>query len=514
MSITSYPFIAFVLLLLLCYYLIFAKRGQWVCLLAASLLFYAFSGPKNLAFLLLTALTCYLGGRKLYTYEQTYAVFRKDKSHSREERTAKKEQIQKKKRVVLTSVLVLNFGILALVKCWGVAYHGLLLPLGISFYTFQSVSYLIDCYNGKYPPERNFLKYLLFVSFFPQLIQGPIGRFDQLSSQLTAQRKFDLENFKRSLLLTSFGILKKYAIANILSGPISVLLDDHAAELPGSAVVFAILMYSAQQYADFSGGIDIVTGVAGMFGVQLAPNFRQPYFSVSLADFWRRWHISLGAWMRDYVFYPFALLKPIRNLGKKISKKWGKHLGVVLPASIANILVFFLVGIWHGAEMHYVLWGLYNGIVIALSDILSPVFHRWNEVLRINEKSFGMKVFRILRTFLIVNIGWYFDRIYDFQTGMSCFGKTVSAFHLGALPAILSEFLADSMDARKLFIVAAGLVIVFWVSLQRERGRNVYADLQTWPIVPRWCAYYSMILLIQFACDYVNSSAAFMYAYF
>ena len=514
MSITSYPFIAFVLLLLLCYYLIFAKRGQWVCLLAASLLFYALAGPKNLVFLLLTALTCYLGGRKLYTYEQVYAAFRKDKSHSREERTAKKKQIQDKKRIVLIAVLVLNFGILALIKYWGVAYKGLLLPLGISFYTFQSVGYLIDCYNGKYPPEQNFLKYLLFVSFFPQLIQGPIGRFDQLSTQLTAQRKFDLENFKRSLLLTSFGILKKYAIANILSGPISVLLDDHAAEIPGSAVVFVILMYSAQQYADFSGGIDIVTGVAGMFGVQLAPNFRQPYFSVSLADFWRRWHISLGAWMRDYVFYPFALLKPIRNMGKRISKKWGKHLGVVLPASVANILVFFLVGIWHGAELHYILWGLYNGIVIALSDILSPVFHKWNETLHLNEKSSGMKLFRILRTFLIVNIGWYFDRIYDFHTCASCFGKTVTAFHIGALPATLSQYLSESMDVRKVIIVIAGLTIVFFVSLQRERGRNVYADLQTWPIVPRWCAYYVVILLIQFACDYVNSSAAFMYAYF
>ena len=128
-------------------------------------------------------------------------------------------------------------------------------------------------------------------------------------------------------------------------------------------------MYSFQQYADFSGGIDIVTGAAQLFGIELAPNFRQPYFSISLGDFWRRWHISLGSWMRDYVFYPFALLKPVQKLGKKISKRFGKHLGVVLPASIANILVFFLVGIWHGPEVHYILWGLYNGIVIALSDI-------------------------------------------------------------------------------------------------------------------------------------------------
>ena len=140
-------------------------------------------------------------------------------------------------------------------------------------------------------------------------------------------------------------------------------------DIPGSVVVFGILLYSAQQYGDFSGGIDMVEAASSLFGVGMAENFRRPYFSVSLADFWRRWHITLGTWMRDYVFFPFALTKPMQRLGKWASERLGEHLGRTLPACVANILVFLIVGLWHGAEPHYVAWGLYNGVVIALADL-------------------------------------------------------------------------------------------------------------------------------------------------
>ena len=146
----------------------------------------------------------------------------------------------------------------------------------------------------------------------------------------------------------------------------------------------------------------MVLGVAKLFGLDMAPNFRQPYFSTSLANFWQRWHISLGQWMRDYVFYPFALTKGIQKISKWCGEKLGKHFAKSIPACLANILVFTLVGIWHGPELHFLVWGLYNALIIALSDLLEPVFKKLNVLLHINEKGKGMHIFRIIRTFIIV----------------------------------------------------------------------------------------------------------------
>ena len=558
MSITSWGFVLFLSITLLLYYTVFAGGRQWICLLLASIVFYMFSGPKNLVFLLTTALTCWLGALWM---EKRECRFKEQKKHLKESlnenpkenpkenmknpelltnpgeadrpetenRAEAKAQLkaqikeakalmQKDKLRIAVLVLLINFGLLALVKYWGVAYRGWLLPLGMSFYTFQSIGYLLDVYNGKVQAERNFVRYFLFISFFPQLIQGPIGRYDQLEPQLTADHHPSWEAFKRAALLILFGLIKKYAIANILSPAIAALLDDHIQEIPGSAVVFAVLMYSFQQYADFSGGIDMVTGAAMMFGISLAPNFRQPYFAVSLGDFWRRWHISLGAWMRDYVFYPFALLKPVQRLGKFISKRCGKHLGVVLPASIANILVFFLVGIWHGLEGHYVLWGLYNGIVIAASDICSPWFRRLGERLHMQGDSKGMQVFRVIRTFLIVNIGWYFDRIYQLGDCLHAFCVTLTPglFRMEDFPETVESLLLQSgiLTGARILLAVLGIVVLTITDWMHEKGRTVYDGIAARPRIIRWCVFWAILVFVQLAMDYSNASSAFLYANF
>ncbi len=521
MSITSWSFALFLAIVLLAYYTVLAGRRQWICLLVASVSFYLFAGPKNLVYLMLTALTCWLGGRCLHGLETDGTERIRALSSSgagREERKALKRQVLLRKRWVLWIVLAINFGILALVKYWGVAYRGWLLPLGISFYTFQSVGYLLDCYNGKIQPERSFLRYFLFISFFPQLIQGPIARYEALSPQLQAQHRFSFEGCKRSLLIIGLGLVKKYAVANVLAPCIAALLDDHIGTIPGSAVMAGILMYSFQQYADFSGGIDMVTGYAGLFGIELALNFRQPYLAVSLGDFWRRWHISLGAWMRDYVFYPFALLKPVQRLGKRISKRFGKHLGVVLPASIANLLVFFLVGLWHGAQLHYIVWGVYNGLVIALSDICAPAFQKLGTVLHVRTDTKGGRVLCIVRTFIIVNIGWYFDRI-------ERFGDCLHALYASVVPGLirfsdlgrtLQAVLMDTnvISGKGILLAAAGILIMAIVDVLHERKRTLYDILAAYPRAVRWSVFYAGMVLIQLAVDFSNASSAFLYAGF
>ncbi|MBE5823464.1 MAG: MBOAT family protein [Butyrivibrio sp.] len=521
MDFLSLGYIAFTAAALVLYYRL-PRAHQWKVLLAANLLFYLLVGRWNIAFILVTAFSVWYAAILLDRLSEQFKAAKKT-AESREEKKVLKSRFQNKKRFVLFLALVLNFGILAFMKyfrvmgSWG---QGLLVPLGISFYTFQAVGYLVDVHGEKYEAEKRFPRFLLFVSFFPQLVQGPINRYGKMGPQFEKEHSWSAERAKRAVILILFGLMKKYAVANMLTDSIARIFDSPADTIPGSLVVCGILLYSVQQYADFSGGIDIVLGVAQLFDLEMMPNFRQPYFAVSLGDFWRRWHISLGAWMRDYVFYPFALLKPMQNFGKWCSKHLGKHFGRVLPAGIANILVFFLVGVWHGAYMHYVWWGLYNGIVIALSDILEPTFGKVSELLHLPLKSRGMHIFRVIRTFVIVNIGWYFDRIEDMGQCLACFGRTVSAFKPGEFLYSFSNVCLNPELVKPMYVLGGmvialvGTVVIFAVSLWKELHpeEDIHERYGNKALTGLSWVFLSMMVLVSFV--FTTTTGGFLYANF
>ena len=174
--------------------------------------------------------------------------------------------------------------------------------------------------------------------------------------------------------------------------------------------IAGVLAYTVQLYGDFSGGMDVVIGIASMFGIELDENFKQPFFARSITDFWHRWHITLGTWMKDYVFYPVSLSKWMGRFGKMAKKRFGKTIGRALPICLANLIVFLVVGIWHGAAWKYIVYGMYNGVIIAVSGLLAKPYREWKKKLHISDKSRGWICFQILRTFLLVNISWFFDR--------------------------------------------------------------------------------------------------------
>ena len=276
----------------------------------------------------------------------------------------------------------------------------------------------------------------------------------------------------------------------------------------GAMAVVGVLAYSVQQYCDFSGGIDLVAGIAELFGIRLAENFRRPYFAVSLGDFWRRWHISLGAWMRDYVFYPFALCKPVARLSKAAKGRFGAAFARALPAALGNILVFTLVGVWHGATSNYILWGLYNGVILALTALLEPRVKRMNERCPRLTGSRGFHVFRVLRTFIIVNIGWFFDRCATAGDAVRMMGsilttpclEQVSLVNLGLSP----------LDAR---ILAAGVLLLFIVSLLGESGRDVRGWLAARALPIRWAVMIgaAVVILLTGVWGSGFSEASFIY---
>lgn len=438
MSFLTLRFILFLGITACIYYLLPAKKYQWVVLLAASYVFYAFTGIQYAAYILITTLTSYLAACKIDDINIACRSALKENKQiwDKDQKRAHKQKCTRITRRIMILTLVFNFGILFVLKYAGAfaetmgnrfgfstATLRVILPLGISFYTFQAMGYVVDVFRGEISAERNFGKLALFVSFFPQLLQGPISRYSQLAEQLYAEHHADFTRIKHSLELALWGLFKKLVIAD--RAVIAIQTVTGAPDsFSGTTLGFTVVLYALQLYADFSGGIDIARAAAQLLGIDMIQNFRQPYFATTLTDYWNRWHISLGAWMKNYVFYPIALSKAANNVTKSIKQsrfgasKVGAHVAVVLPGTIASLIVFLIVGIWHGAGWRYIIYGLWNGGVIMLSILLKPCFEKLNQLLHINTGSMEHHVFQVLRTFLLVCIGNITDLA---NNGVECF---------------------------------------------------------------------------------------------
>ena len=390
-----------------------------------------------------------------------------------------------------------------------------MLPLGISFYTFQSMGYLLDVYWGKCKAEKNPLRFALFVSFFPQILQGPIGRFDRLAVQLYQEHRFDLQRMQYALQLILWGFFKKLVLADRAAVVVNQVFLNYT-QYSGVLNLVAVLMYSVQLYMDFSGGMDVVMGVASLFGIELDQNFKRPYFAVSITDFWHRWHITLGTWMKDYIFYPLSLSKWMGKLGKSAKKIFGKTYGRALPICLANIVVFLVVGIWHGAAWKFIVYGLYNGLIIGFSGLMVQNYRSWKKRLHINDKSNGWKVFQIVRTFLLVNISWFFDRADTIPQALQMMKNAVTDF----TPKQLLEIQVGTGNAGvKYTILALGILVisclaVFVVSFLQERGIQIRNALAARPWVIRWIAYMALLMSSAMLGQPPDSTGGFIYAQF
>lgn len=491
MNYTSLNFILFVALTVLVYFFFPLKKQKWTVLLVASYVFYLFAGYKYVAFILFTTVSTYLfalwinriGVKSKETLKLNKQTWDQDKKKKF------KNSIKHKKRLVMALVLVVNFGILAFLKYYnffagslndvmgmfGIGFSAptlkLFLPLGISFYTFQSMGYIVDVYREKVAPEKNIAKLALFVSFFPQIIQGPISFYDQLAHQLYEPHKFDFTRFKYGMELILWGFFKKLIIADRAVVAINTVTADYAA-YNGTTLTFTILLYALQLYADFSGGIDISRGVAQIFGIDMVDNFKRPYFAKSINDYWRRWHITLGAWLKNYLFYPLAMSNLFINASKKMkgtkfgSTKAGAHIAKVLPTSIASLIVFLVVGIWHGANWKYVAFGIWNGGIIMISILLKPIFDWVLAKLKINAQSFAYGVFQMFRTFLVVLVGYVFDVAPNFAQAMNTFKLVFVDQSFSAGWSQISELGLDKFDYA---IIIFAMIVVFVASVIQER---------------------------------------------
>ena len=528
MAFTSFNFLVFVAVIVAAYYLTPIK-GRWMTLLAASYAFYLISSPKTFIFVIFTTVITFFGGRYIGQQndeQKAYLAEHKDEM-SRDDKKALKAEVQKRKRKMVALILIANFGVLAILKYFktyielafaaigGVQLElGILIPLGISFYTFQSAAYILDLYRSKISHDTNIAKFALFMSFFPQIIQGPIARHDQLASQLYEGHKFSYENFTFGMQLILWGFFKKLIIADRVAILTSEVFENYT-DYAGGVVFVALLFYTIQIYADFSGGIDIARGVAQMMGIEMSHNFMRPYFSESLSEFWRRWHMSLSFWTRDYIFYSIALSKFFGKLGKDMRKVLGDRVGKLVPVIIAQYATFITIGLWHGAEFKYVAYGLYNGTIIVLALLLEPYFKTAIEKLHINTESKIWKLFQIVRTFFIVVFGRMFAKAMSFSAALYMYGAMFRPDMGGGFSETILTLGLTNID---FYIILFGCIVWFILSLIQERGGdkdNTYIrkKMAEMALPLRW-----IILLAGFACVLVlgvygpgYDAAAFIY---
>ena len=503
MLFTSYTFIAFMAVVLLAYYLV-PKKWQWPLLLVASYVFYWCADSMYLLFIGVTTVSTYFISRwleKVNATQKAYLAEHKTEL-SKEEKKAYKNKMKQKKWRILLLCLFFNLGILSVTKYTNfvitningflsgenkLSLVNMIVPMGISFYTFQTMGYIIDVYRDKQKVEKNIFKLALFVSFFPQLVQGPISRFGDLSKTLYEPHKFEGKTFSYGLMRILWGYFKKMVIADRLITGVTALIGS--TEYTGTYVFVAMLFYAFQLYCDFTGGIDITIGIAQAMGIRLAENFNLPYFSRNIKEYWNRWHITMGTWFTDYIFYPISVCKPMLKLSKWSREHLGQAVGKRVTVYLSSFAVWLTTGIWHGAARNFIVWGLMNWVVIMVSQELEPLYEKFHNKFHFKGKGW-YTVFEIIRTILLMSAIRMFDCYRDVPLTFKMVGSMFTRFNVNILWD--GSLLQLGLSGSDYILLAVGLMIVLGVSLFKVKFGSVRDVLYA---KPRGVFYGVMIAL-------------------
>lgn len=446
MGYTTFTFFLFTAIVLVLYYIVGRRLQKWV-LAAANIAFYAVAGTKYLPYLLTTTLATYFAGLiigKIYEKADGKLAAAKDLSEKKEIR----QKAKKHAKVFLLLSLFVAIALLAVCKYatfavtnlntlfakWNIPQietFSMVLPLGISFYTFMAISYVLDIYWKRYKYEKNLLLYAVFVSYFPHVTQGPIDRYNEFSDQIRDGVKFSYDNISMGLKLAVWGLFKKLVIADRIGILVNEVIDNWE-EYDGIIIVVAFIIYSIQIYADFSGCIDIVRGISEMFGITLRKNFNHPYFSRTMGEFWRRWHISLQEWFKDYIYYPVSASRFVKSIKKFFKNKGLKRVSNLFASCFPVLVVWMITGIWHGAAWQYVAWGMFHAALLIGSQIFEPLFPKLNKLFHIDTENFGWHLIQMLRTFFLCCVGRVFFRAGGLRDALAIFKEIVRDFNISA----------------------------------------------------------------------------------
>jgi len=503
MAFTSFSFLLFAAAVIAAYYLV-PQKLQWWVLLIASYAFYLTADVRYLFFILVTTVTTYIAARqmgKALQVQDAYLAAHK-KELSREEKKEYKAKVKAANRVWMIGCLLINFGLLSICKAalvepfrglmsgTGISFLSLGLPMGISFYMFQSMGYVVDVYRGTCKAEKDFFKLSLFVSFFPQLVQGPISKFTQLAPTLYAPKDYDGKTVSFGLQRMLWGYFKKLVIADRIAVAIGTL---KGAEFTGVGFLLLSLFYAVQIYGDFTGGIDVTIGLAETMGIRLPENFIRPYFSKNIAEYWRRWHISLGVWMKDYIFYPISVSGPMRDLSKWGRAKLGSF-GKRLPVYVASVATWFVTGIWHGLNLNFIVWGMLNCFFVVLSEECTPLYDRFHARFPGLKQTRGYGIFEMLRMFWLMNLIRACDLFPDVGEYFRRVGSVFTTFNLHILfDGTMMKLGLTGLDYA---ILGGGIAALFFVSVFQEKHGSFREALVNKPAALRYGLIFALFVVV------------------
>ena len=513
MNLTSFVFLAFCAITIIIYFIV-PKKFQWIILLISSIIFLFYDNLhiNTIIQALVVLIPSYIIGIKI---EKNYNT-------------------KKAKRFLILGIIII------IVQLIYLKYTNLFLAtanhicnllkinhqfdfiyrnslIGISYYSLIMISYLVDIYRGSCKAQKNIFKCALFMSYFPILSSGPFIRYEETGKKLFEKNKFDFERMKQGLIRILWGLFKIL----VISQRIGLIVDFIYGNINESNAIFidlAILLFPLQLFTNFSGSIDIIMGVSKILGIKLPENFTLPFFSRTMTEFWRHWHITLGAWLRDYIFYPLQKSDVIQKLTKKCKDKFGKNIGKKLPMYLSMLIMWIIIGIWHGGAYTYIIGsGLLQFVFIILEDLLEPFADKVTKKMGIKRDSFGYKLYQVIRTYLLFAFSMIFFRATSVSNAIEIIK---SALKLNIATLANNELLFNMMSNMRIdfydaVILLISIVVMFIVGLI-SRKSDCITKLLKQNLILRWgIIYILMFSIIIFGCYGVGyDPAAFIYRQF
>ena len=483
MSYQTVSFLLFSLAVLVVYY-ICPKRLQKYVLLIGSIIFYCLAGTQYLPYLLTTLVVSFLSGLwmgKIYQKADGRLAAAKDMP----EKKAIRERAKKHAKIVLNLSMLVPIALLVVCK-----YSSFLiknanavsrlvgldkqfeivkfaLPVGISFYTFMALSYMLDIYWKRYHYEKNIINYATYLTFFPHVVQGPIDRFNKFNDQIKDGVRFDPYYIQSGVMLIIWGFFKKLVIADRLGFFVDTIYGNFK-DYHGVILILATVAYSIQIYCDFSGCIDIVSGVAELFGIKLAENFNHPYFSRTMLEFWRRWHISLQEWFKDYIYFPVSMSGFVKGVKKSAKKKGHKKAGELFASCFPIFVVWVVTGLWHGSSWKYVAWGMFHAFLLISSRIFEDTNAKLTKWFKINTESWSFALFQMARTFMLCCVGRVFFRANRLADSVGIFRNIFNAgFGLRYLGS--AQLVSYGLNLENIFVVVMAIFVLLIGDILQEK---------------------------------------------
>jgi D-alanyl-lipoteichoic acid acyltransferase DltB (MBOAT superfamily) len=469
MSYTSWNYYAMVIVLIIAYYAL-PKKIRWISLLAGSVFFYTqlIYRKKQIAIFICSIVVSYIAGIVI------------EKIRNKDNKFLKRAVLAISILLTALPLLLEKLGDFMCGSVLHITKVSWIIPVGLSFYTLQLIAYMVDVYNGKTKAQLNPLKYGLFASFFPQIIQGPIPRYEKLNKELFEGNDYSFDNIIAGIQLVIWGFFLKYMIADKAAVIVNSVFDHYHA-YSGGYIWIAGILYSMQLYADFLSCTTMSQGVAEMFGIHLDNNFMHPYFSTSIKDFWRRWHMSLSKWLRDYIYIP---------LGGNRKGKYHKWL---------NILITFAVsGLWHGGRWKFLIWGLLHALYQIIGEVKdSLIDDKWIDT---KSKRRVWIVFQRVVTFLLVMVAWIIFRADTFQASI----EMIRTMIVGYNPWIWFDdsLFRLGLNWKECAALAFSIGVLFLVSYEQEKGRQLRKWISSQNIIVRWGIYLLAIWTIWICGSY------------